>query len=490
LSRDAISATTRIDEYRERIINGPVGRILLWLGAPLMVVQIVNISYNFADMYWLSRYSQVAYAAPRQIWPFFMFLNAIAHGLSSANLALLSQAIGAKEYEYARKVMSYYVTTLFTLNAIVAMTFLLAGPYVFKYLMSVPPELYSYVLIYARIISLDLLLSGLYIGYATIFQAIGDTKTPSRAGVVSSIANIILDPFFIFGLKVGGVTVIPEMGVAGAAWATVISRFAGFAVLLSILRRRYPYLVAKLTLWIEKDWLVKSFKIGAPVSLMMMSNSLAFMFQHRLINTFGAYAAAAAAIGFLLMDLADAALWGFTAAISVMVGQAIGAGLESRARSVAKRAVLYIGSASFAGSMGVFLLRGPLISVFTSHSEIYREADMFVALFAPTLAFFAIFFIGMAIGRGSGHTLYPTMLGVARLWGLRLGVGYILAFTMGLGTLGLWLAMSISNLVAGFAIVPWIWWGKWTRGVLKRREPIYQQPTVSSQVGLKGRHHQ
>ncbi len=138
---------------------------------------------------------------------------------------------------------------------------------------------------------------------------------------------------------------------------------------------------------------------NTPVSLMMMSNSLAFMFQNRLINYFGAYVAAAAAIGFVLMDLADAALWGFTNSVATMVGQAIGAGLESRARSVAKKSALYIGFSSFIGSIIVYYTRGFFIDLFTDLPVVYSEADLFVQLFAPTLAFFAVFFVGMSIGR-------------------------------------------------------------------------------------------
>jgi Na+-driven multidrug efflux pump len=64
------------------VLNGPIGRTLLQLGVPLMIVQLVNISYNIADAFWLSRYSSVAYATPRQVWPFFMFINAIAQVVS------------------------------------------------------------------------------------------------------------------------------------------------------------------------------------------------------------------------------------------------------------------------------------------------------------------------------------------------------------------------------------------------------------------------
>ena len=55
-------------KYRDRIVSGSIIRTVLWLGLPLMVVQVVQISYNIADAFWLSRYSDIAMAVPRQVW--------------------------------------------------------------------------------------------------------------------------------------------------------------------------------------------------------------------------------------------------------------------------------------------------------------------------------------------------------------------------------------------------------------------------------------
>jgi len=436
-----------------------------------MIVQLVHISYNIADTYWLSRYSDIAYAAPRQTWPFFMFINAIAHGIAAANLAIISQYIGLKDYESAKNAVSYFVSTMLLINTIATVVFFITRPLVFTYIVATPPELYEYVMNYSSIISVDLLIAAFTACYGTIFQAIGDTRTPSRIGVISSLINIVLDPIFIFGLDVRGIK-IPSMGVVGAAIATVLSRLTGFLILLGVLNSKYKSLKPKFTLKISREWLKATLKAGVPVTIMMMTNSLAFMFQHRLVNIFGAYVAAAFAIGFILMDLADAVLWGFTFAVSTMVGQSIGAGLEKRARSVASKSMLYIGISTTIGSIIVLVFRKVFIGFFTNVPEIASEAELFVVTFAPTLAFFAIFFIGLSIGRGSGHTTYPTAIGILRLWGMRIGLGYYLGFELGMGTLGLWTAMALSNLVAGLAIIPWALKGKWATPIVKKHTQI------------------
>lgn len=460
-----------ISKYREKIINEPVGRTLLHLGLPLMAFQLVNISYNLVDTYWLSKYSEVAYAAPRQVWPFFMLISSITHGIATANTALISQTIGAKDYNYAKHILSHFISATIIISTVITAIFVAIGPTVYRHLVATPPEIYDSVVTYSMIISLDLLLSGIAVSYGTVFQAMGDTKTPSRFGIISSLLNVLLDPLMIFGVKFGGTVILPEMGVAGAAWATVISRLVGVILVSRVLSKRYSILKAKLTLSIDKDWAMKSLKIGLPVTLMHVSNSVAFMLQNRLINLFGVYVAAAATIGFVLMDLADATLWGFTFSVSTMVGQAIGAGLERRARDVAVKSITYIGMATAIGSTLVLAFRQVFIGLFTNVPAIVFEADSFVKLFLPTLPFFAIFFIGMSIGRGSGHTLYPTIIGIIRLWVVRLGIGYVLSLMLGLGTTGLWLSMTMSNLVSGIAIIPWAVKGGWAKSVVYKTPP-------------------
>lgn len=454
-----------IEENRERILYGPIGRTLLWLGLPLMLVQLVNVSYNIVDAYWLSWYSDIAYAVPRQVMPTFMLVTSVAQGLMAANLALITQLIGARNYSEVKKYISYFISSTLLVNTILASAYYVLRPLIFRYIVATPPELYSDVLDYSGIIAFDMVLSAVTLTYSTILQSIGDTRTPALINLAAATANVILDPLFILGYGI-----LPAMGAAGAAVATVLSRLVGVVLLVYRLSKKYPYLKSRLTLHLDREWVVSSVKIGAPVSLMMASNSFAFMLQNNLINQFGAYVAAAAAIGFILMDLADATLWGFIGSISVMVGQALGAGLKERARRVASRSILYVGLSTTAGSLLALVLEDSFITLFTSNPIVVAEADRFVSIFLPTLTFFAIFFVGMGVGRGSGHTLYPTVLGIIRLWLLRIALGFLLAFHAGLGSMGVWIAMSLSNLIAGLATIPWVLYGGWTTPVVKTKE--------------------
>lgn len=456
------SQAVAIDRYRDVIVGGPIVRTLLRLGLPLTVVELIHISYNVADAFWLSRYSSVAMVVPRQVWPLFMFFNAFLIALSTANMALLSQYVGARRYGDASDVASKFFTTAVLFGIASCITYMSVRYYVFRYVVMPPSEVFSDVMDYSGIIAYDLMLSSLVITYSTILQSIGDTRIPAVVGGVSAVTNIVLDPFLILGIPP-----FPRLGVVGAAIATVFSRFVAVVMLAWLVRRRFPDLRVRFVGSISGEWVLKNLAIGGPMLVFSMSNSLAFMFQIALVNSFGIITAAAFAIGFIVMEIADAAIWGMSMPTAIMVGQNLGAGNLSRCRLIAYKASLTLGVLTGAASVAVYLFRVPLINSFTSDVLVFYEAIRFLDLFIFSLPFFALFFIGMSVGRGSGHTLVPMLLGVVRLWLFRICLGYLLAYYVGLGSYGIWIALSLSNVVSGVASFMWVRYGGWVRSVIK-----------------------
>ncbi|MBS7613762.1 hypothetical protein KEJ48_05920, partial [Candidatus Bathyarchaeota archaeon] len=69
--------TYTIGKYRDKIVNGPIIRTLLWLGAPPLLNQLIVVAYHVADTYWLSLYGEVTVAVPRQTWPVIMLFQAL-----------------------------------------------------------------------------------------------------------------------------------------------------------------------------------------------------------------------------------------------------------------------------------------------------------------------------------------------------------------------------------------------------------------------------
>ncbi|WP_052295976.1 MATE family efflux transporter [Pseudothermotoga thermarum] len=216
-------------------------------------------------------------------------------------------------------------------------------------------------------------------------------------------------------------------------------------------------------------------KIGTPVLAMHVFNSLGFMFQNRLVNSFGVVAAAAFAIGFLIMDLADATMWGITQPVAIMIGQNLGAGNLERSKKIAWRTVLFVLVTTYVGVVLVYSIREWVIWAFTDNLEIYAEALRFINIFMWSLPFFAVFFVAMSVGRGSGRTLVPTIIGFIRIWGLRIALGSILAYILNMEIIGVWVAMTISNFIGGIVSILWIKYGNWNSPIIKRTLPTHSR---------------
>ena len=458
-----------VRKYRERIVKGPIVRTMLWLSLPLIIVQLIQISYNVADAFWLSMYSDIALAVPRQAWPPFLFFSAISMALSSSNLALISQYIGAKEIEKASEVASKFFTVSIVMGLLFGGTYLALRPLIFTYVVKVPAEIYDQVVAFAGVIALVMTLSYVVTTYSTILQGIGDTKRPALVNAFYLLVNIVLDPLFIFGIRP-----FPKLGVVGAAVTDLIGNVLSVVTLALIIKKTLPDLKVWFTKNIDLDWIILNLKIGLPILVLVLSNSTAKMLQLRLINIFGVVAATAYSLGFIAIDLSDATLRGLSRATAIMVGQNLGAKLSKRAREIALKASMIIFTATLIGAFTLYIFRDLFINIFIQDPAIYAEAKTFLEVLLWSLPFFGIMLIALFVGRGSGHTLPPTLIGIARLWGFWVGLGYLLAIFMRYGSTGIWIAMALGNIATGLIALAWLKYGNWTRPVISMRKTRLQ----------------
>ena len=457
-------------KYREKILEGSILTALLWLGLPPLINQLVQVSYNIIDSIWLSRLQDIALAVPRQIWPLLFLTFVIGMGISVANISLISQYVGARKYEEADRVASNLYFFLIFLGVIIGVLFFSLKEFILMYIMHVPPEIYEWSVEYASIISIGVPFGMMSFAFTTILQAVGDTRTPTILQSVSALMNIFLDPLLIFGFRLEFFGVefgIEPMGVAGAALATVISRMITTSIGMYLLFKGYRGVKIVFTgLKFDKQWLLASLKIGGPVMILRAANVASFTILQIIVNGFGVEAAAAFAIGLIVINLSDAILWGFSRAVAIMVGQSLGAGYFDRARKAVYKALIIVLASTIVGVIAVIIFRDLLVSLFTRDPIISLMASRLIEIFALSIPFFGAFFISMSVGNGSGHTLPPSLIGLIRLWGIRIGVGYYLSVVMKWGIDWLWIAMGLSNVFAGLAGTAWIIFGNWTVPVI------------------------
>jgi putative MATE family efflux protein len=319
---------------------------------------------------------------------------------------------------------------------------------------------------YSGIIAFDIFFNYISFTYTTLLQSIGDTKRPAIVNGIAVGINALLDPFLVLGIGP-----FPRLGVVGASLTDVMGKIISISALSYILIRKYPELKVRFTKEIDAQWVRLVLRIGLPILALGLTNGFAFLIQLRIVNTLGIVVATAFSIGFVIMDIVDAALWGLSGATAIMVGQNLGAENRKRAKEVAYKTALVIFTLMVVSASIIYPFRRGLADVFADDLDILDETDLFLSILLPTLPFFGLFIVGMSTGRGSGHTLFPTAVGILRLWGIRLALGYFLVFALGMGSIGAWLALSLSNIIGGTAALLWIKYGNWAVPVVKKKLP-------------------
>ncbi len=460
---EGLTESHRVSKYRDKIVDGPIIRTIFWLGLPPLINQLVIVTYNVADAYWLSSYSEIAVAVPRQMFPVLLLFQAVANALVTASLSIVSQYIGGKAYKKASLEASRFFTVSFVAGALLSVSLFMLRGVIFSLVMSTPPEIFEDIMKYSGVLVFDIFFSYIVLTYTTLLQSVGDTKRPAIVNVLSVSINVLLDPLFILGLGP-----FPRLGVVGAAFTDVIGKLVSIIALTYIFKRSYPELEIRFTKEINAEWIRLVLRVGLPILMLGLMNGFAFLIQLRLVNMLGIVVATSFSIGFVIIDIGDAALWGLSGAPAIMVGQSLGAGDRKRAREVAFKGALLIFALMVLAAGIIYPIRRIVIDLFTDNPNIMNETELFLQILLPTLPFFGLYMNAISTGRGSGHTMLPTTVGIIRLWGIRLALGYLLAFTFRMDSLGIWLTISLANLLGGLASVLWIKYGNWAEAVVKK----------------------
>ena len=451
-----------VNSIRNRIVNGPIVGTMVWLAWPVIVANLVNMSYNLIDAFWLGKLGKVAFGAPTVCWPLIMLFYSVGMGYAMAGIALISQYTGAGDKRMAEKSAGQLISFLFLGALALSGIGYLSISQVLS-LIGVPQNIYPLAISYARIIFLGMPIVFFVFAFNTIANAIGDTRTPTILNVFSAVANIVLDPIMIFGL-LG----FPALGVAGAAIATVISRSIVSIVGGYFLFKGFKGIRISLAdLKIEKWWLRRVFSIGTPLSIQHSFNALGFTVMMSIVSRFGPAVIAAYGVVVRIVDIMQAVILGLNRATSIMVGQNIGAEKYGRAMSIAKTSVTFTSGFLALGSLLLFVFSSQAISFFVNEHDVVVEGSKLIHVISSSIPFFGIFSVAGAIAAGSGHTRFFAVLSMVRLWLLRIGLSIFLVYIMSIGSLGVWLAMTISNIGAGTIALAWLIRGTWLRRVIE-----------------------
>jgi len=459
---------------REDVLQGPILRTMARIGVPAVLSSVLFTLYNLTDAFWIGRLPgdqpEAVMAGIQISWPFVWLLISFIAGFAGAAVtALVAQNIGADRPKEANTAMNQLVSLSLIASVVIGVAGFFSMDWILSLLVTDTDVAYQAEL-YMRILFLGMPTMMLPQLFYMALSATGDTITPLIVSIIGVTINIPLDALLILGPGS-----IPQMGIRGVGIATVISQ--GIATLIFIfvfLRRRGVLHLDRKALVLRWKWMWKALRIGTWAAIGQASVALGFTVMIAVIGRLENASAALAGYGVAdrVFGLLFIATDGLGIGLTTMVGQALGAGSMDRALHVVKKGVRALFIIVVIEAVFLYIARYPMIRIFLPGDlESVHVGARFIQLFAAGMPFLAAFFAAHAIYRGAGHN-FPTMvLGVLRVWVLRIPLSYALAFLLGMGADGVWIGMSLSNVVSGLVAVAFLLSKSWQRSVIDPEGP-------------------
>jgi len=456
IDEEEVYEPPEVEGDREDILKGPIAKTLFKLAWPIMIGNTMHVVYHLVDTFWLGQIGASAVAALSIGFPLIFFVISIGGGLTVAGTTLVSQYMGSNNQKMANKITGQIFTSVGFISILLAALGVILNRYIL-HLMGTPGDVINQAEAY-----LDIVFAGIPFMFTSfIFSALlrgyGDTKTPMKLMVFTTLLNMVLDPFLIFGIGC-----LPRLGVRGAAIATISSRAVAGVVAIYIL------FTNKKGLKLERGSLKPDFKeireifsIGLPSAGEQSLVALGMTVLMSIVSNFGTMAVAAYGIGSRILSVVMLPSRGFSKATTTMVGQNLGANQEDRAEESA-----WVSSGIILLLLTVLallfnLFPGAIISIFNSSPKVVEIGISFLRIVGFSFGFLGVRFILVGSFRGSGNTMIAMILAIIAIWVIRLPLAQVLSENMGWGTTGIWWGMFISNFLTAIIAAIWFKKGSW-----------------------------
>lgn len=419
----------------------PVGKLLLNMSLPIMISMLVQAFYNIVDSIYVSRINENALTAVSLAFPIQNLMIAVAAGTGVGVNALLSKALGEKNYEKVNKTAGNAIfLAVMSYLAVLILSF--AGIGAFYCSQTTDAEIISYGLQYGKICCY--LSFGVFIQVTMerLLQATGKTVYTMIIQGSGAIINIILDPIFIFGMYG-----FPKMGVAGAAAATVTGQIiaGAMAVVLNHKVNHEVHITWK-TMRPDSRIIAQIYKVGVPSIVMQSIASVMTYGMNLILMTFSSTATAVLGVYFKLQSFIFMPVFGLNNGMIPIIAYNYGANCKKRVLETIKYSVIYAMSIMTVGTIIFHVFPKELFLLFDA-------SETMLAIGVPALRIISLSFIvaGYCIVCGSvyqalGNGVYSLTVSVARQLFVLLPVAYLLSL---LGNVNyVWLSFPIAELMS------------------------------------------
>lgn len=421
----------------------PENKLLLSMAVPMMISMLVQALYNIVDSIFVSRICEDALTAVSMAFPWQNIIIAIAVGFGVGINALLSRALGQKNAERVNQV-AVNGLLLALLSYLLVLVAGLIGIRAYMRTQTDIESIVNYGITYLNICILCSFGVFIEITFERFLQATGRTIYSMITQLAGALTNIILDPILIFGL-LG----FPKLGIAGAAWATVIGQCVGAVVAVTLNHFKNPEVHLRLRHIRPNGRLMGEITaISIPSIIMSCISSLTCFVMNMILIAYSSTAVAVFGVYFKLQSFVFMPVFGLNNGMVPIIAYNYGAQKPDRIHKTIRLGMAYAVAIMAVGLLVFQLIPKELLLMFDA-------SDAMLGIGAPALRIMSLAFVFAGVGIASssacqafGYSVYSMLISIARQIVVLIPAAYLLSLT---GVLrSIWFAFPIAEIVSLF----------------------------------------
>ena len=358
---------------RHNLIEGSIQQSLVRMTLPMIIAMIMLFTFSLVDTLFISLLGTESLTAISFTFPVTFTIMSLAIGLGIGASAVVARCVGGSQFERAKEAATVINYISFILASLVAFLLWSFMEDIFS-LMGASEQLMVEIRKYMLVWFPGSVLIVCIMTGNSVLRACGDTKTPSILMAAAGLINALLDPLLIFGFGP-----FPELGIAGAAWATVIAWAIGFAYLsylllvkLELVSRSVPSRAVMQSS--GRDML----RIGIPAAGANMMTPLAMGIMTAIAASFGDRAVAAFGVGARIEPIATLIVLAMSSSLPPLISQNYGADRMDRVEQAYRLATRFIVSWQLGVYLVLALAAGAIATVFSDDPEVINTIKLFI----------------------------------------------------------------------------------------------------------------
>ncbi len=439
---------------KERLLF--TNRALAALILPLIVEQFLAVLVGMADSVMVASVGEAAVSGVSLVDNIMVLFTNLFAALATGGAVIAGQYLGQKNGKLASRAATQLIWFT-TILAVVIMAVIYCGKWFVLHVVfgQIDADVMGHADTYLMIVTASIPFIALYNAGAAIFRAMGNSKVSMQVAMIMNVVNVAGNAILIYGFR---------RGTEGVAIPTLVSRITAAVLIIFMLSRKENVIHIEKTFRFRPDWTMvkRILGIGIPNGLENSMFQLGKIIVLSLVSTFGTYAIAANAVCNAVANFQVLPGMAINLAVTAVIARCVGAGDHEQAEYFTKKLIRLVYLCMWIVNLIVLCVM-PLVLWAYNLSDITAQTARSVLYFHSVSAclIWPVSFTVPSALRAAGDAKVTMVISLASMWIFRIIFSYVLGGWLGLGVLGVWIAMVIDWCVRAVCMTLRYKAGKW-----------------------------